>query len=208
MARRRHSILEELVELPWWASVVTAAIVYVGARWIVPWGAGSQGIGRSLATVSIACAPFLAILFLLPAPFAVLREWKDRRRLEATGDWDFVQRLSWQEFERLLVSAYRQLGYDVEARGGVGADGGIDIVLKEHGKTTLVQCKHWNRRQVGVGVVRELYGVMNAEAVEAGAIVTAGSFTADAQAFGRGKAIELVDGAALRQLLSYAREAP
>lgn len=143
MARRRRGILEELVELPWWASIVAAGIVYLGARWIVPWISGSQGVGRSLAAVSIACAPYLAILFLLPAPFAVLREWKDRQQVEAASDWDFVQRLSWQEFEHLLVAAYRRLGFDVEARGGAGADGGIDIVLKEPGKTTLVQCKHW-----------------------------------------------------------------
>lgn len=205
MARRNAGLLETLVEMPWWVSIAAAVVVYGAARWLLPWVAGEQAIGKSLGTISVVVAPYLALLFLIPAPFAVWREWRNGRTLASTADWGAVQGLSWQEFETLLGTAYRRLGYEVEARGGAGADGGIDLILRESRKTTLVQCKHWDRRQVGVGVVRELYGVMNSEAVEAGIIVTSGSFTADASAFARNKPIELVDGAGLRKLLSYAR---
>lgn len=68
-----------------------------------------------------------------------------------------------------------------------------------------MQCKHWNRQQVGVSVVRELYGVMNVEHAEAGIIVTGGSFTAGAEAVAEGKGIDLVNGRKLETLLSYAR---
>lgn len=203
--RRRKGILEELVELPWWMSFVAAGIVYAAARWLAPLLAGEHWFGKMLATGFSSAAPIIAALFLIPAPFAALREWRDRRRLAATRDWNAVRQMPWHEFETLLATAYRRLGYEVEVRGGGGADGGVDLVLKEEGKTTLVQCKHWNRQQVGPGVVRDLYGVMNDEAAEAGIIVTGGAFTEDAQAFARGKTIELVDGPKLEKLLSYAR---
>lgn len=201
----RKTMLEELAEMPWWVSVVMAALVYVGARWIAPALAGSSVAGKIIHDTSVAIAPYAAILFLIPAPFAALRGWRRGRLFESARDDAAIRSIPWPEFEALVAMAYGRLGYSVEERGGRGRDGGVDIVLREQGRTTLVQCKHWNRQQVGVSIVRELYGVINHEHADAGVIVTGGMFTADGVAFAKGKPIELVNGEKLLELLSYAR---
>lgn len=91
--------------------------------------------------------------------------------------------MSWRQFEQLAGEAFRRQGYAVEETGLGGADGGIDLKLRKDGKTTLVQCKQWQNRQVGVTVVREMYGLLmhhNAAAVK---IVALGNYTPDAWNF-------------------------
>jgi hypothetical protein len=75
-----------------------------------------------------------------------------------------IDGMSWQDFERLIGEAFRRRGYAVAATGGGGADGGVELMLTKGGEKSLVQCKHWRAQQVGVTVVRELYGVMAAPA--------------------------------------------
>ena len=75
--------------------------------------------------------------------------------------------------------------------------------MRKDGKVTFVQCKHWKTNNVGVKVVRELYGVMKAKNADRGIVVTYGSFTQDACAFAKGKPLELVDG---KQLLALIEE--
>ena len=74
-------------------------------------------------------------------------------------------------------------------------------MLKANGRTTVVQCKRWRNARVGVVLVRELYGVMTAEAADSCILVTSGTFTPEAEAFARGKPIELLDGSALLKLI-------
>ncbi|MEI5579262.1 restriction endonuclease, partial [Streptomyces brasiliscabiei] len=73
-------------------------------------------------------------------------------------------------------------------------DGGVDIWLKKDGELSLVQCKHWKTRKVGVQVLREMYGVMLANQATRMIIVTSGSFTSEAIQFIEGKRFWLVDG--------------
>jgi restriction system protein len=112
-----------------------------------------------------------------------------------------VSSLSWQEFERLVGEGFRQRGFQVTERGGAGPDGGVDLALARGHERFLVQCKQWRAQQVGVSVVRELYGVMAAERVAGGYVVTSGAFTKDANEFAAGRNIELVDGKELSALL-------
>lgn len=194
----------ELLDLPWWMSVVTAGLFFAVLRWLIPFVSSDHFMARALAQGLAAAAPYVALLFLIPAPFAAYRQWRAHRTFERTKSLPAVRDLPWYEFETLISTAYKRLGYDVRTRGGSQADGGVDLELEEPGKRTLVQCKHWNRQMVGVSVVRELYGVMNAEHAEAGIIVTSGTFSEDAEAFARGKPIELVNGRALEALLAHA----
>ena len=87
----------------------------------------------------------------------------------------------------------------------IQADGGIDLVLRGHGATVLVQCKQWRVLQVGVDKVREIYGVMTAEAANRAILVTSGTFTKDAWSFKVGKPLTLVDGPTLATLVSEVR---
>lgn len=70
----------------------------------------------------------------------------------------------------------------------------MDLALARGHERFLVQCKQWRAQQVGVSVVRELYGIMAAERVAGGYVFTSGTFTRDAKAFAAGRNIELLDG--------------
>jgi restriction system protein len=206
MGRTSKSIFEDLFELPWWVSVAFAAVIYTVLRWLVPAMSSIVTVpGKIVHDVAYGVAPYAALLFLIPAPFSMLRSLLSSRVLARATGSERVRALRWSQFETLVATAFRRIGYDVHERGGAGPDGGVDLVLREEGKTTLVQCKHWKRRQVGVAIVRELYGVMDHELADAGIIVTSGTFTLDAEEFARGKNIELLNGQRLETLLSYAR---
>ena len=105
----------------------------------------------------------------------------------------------------LVGEAFRLQGYSVTEIGGGGADGGVDLVLRKGSEVSLVQCKQWRATQVGVQVVRELFGVMAARGAAQGFVVTSGSFTADARAFADGRNVRLVDGPKLFGLIQQAR---
>ena len=122
------------------------------------------------------------------------------RQVQSNHSTD-ITTLSWRDFERLVGEGFRYRGFEVTERGGAGPDGGVDLALAKGHERFLVQCKQWRARQVGVSVVRELYGVMAAEGVAGGYVVTSGKFTRDAREFSSGRNIELMDGPALERLL-------
>lgn len=64
--------------------------------------------------------------------------------------------------------------------------------------TCLVQCKQWRARSVGVVPVREWYGVMAAQRVAGGFVVTSGEFTDEARCFASGREIQPINGKALQ----------
>ena len=141
------------------------------------------------------------------APFALLLaafiSWMGKRRrakllIEAekrTGTAP-LQQLTWREFEQVVGAHFERLGYSVSFTPD-GADGGVDVVARKGSETFPIQCKQWRATQVGVSVVRELFGVMVARGATAAFVVSIGPFTADARAFAEGRNIELVDANAL-----------
>ena len=101
----------------------------------------------------------------------------------------------------MVGEAYRRLGSTVEESLGGGADGGVDLVLRNGGATTLVQCKQWKVFSVGAPVVREMFGLLTHHQASRAIIITSGDFTTEARAFAAGKPIELVDGTGLLDLI-------
>jgi restriction system protein len=114
-------------------------------------------------------------------------------RQNITLDW--VNSITWQQFENLVGEIFSARGYAVENVGGGGADGGIDLRLLREGERTLVQCKRWKVFKVGVKPIREFYGVMMSERVDRGIFVSSGVYTNEALRFAEGKPLELIDGA-------------
>lgn len=108
--------------------------------------------------------------------------------------------IEWRRFEAVVERLFQHLGFDTKAQTH-GADAGVDIWLysrAEPGRLlSIVQCKHWYEKRVGVAKVRELRGVMASHEVERGQFVSSSGFTADAQIFAEENGISLMDGAAL-----------
>ena len=214
MARRKKSPrrpspwIELALRLPWWLGVLLALVSYIGLHLVArqPLPASLPGhfgsyllalLGWVLASVGQYLLP---PILLLGAAISAIRQRKAARLHEAALYADAIARMSWQDFELLVAEYFRRQGYAVTNNGGGGADGGVDVFLKKGAKRYLVQCKHWKVLRVGVQPVRELYGVMAAQGVDGGFVVTSGSFTEDACAFADGLALlGLIDGRALQR---------
>lgn len=220
MARRRakeRSLTDELFALllsaPVWVGPCLAAIAFVVMRWALPSffmaGTNDHELTRSgmkvFAILSHGFAPWAGCLILMVWVAAEIKKLMRRGRLERQTGTDSIRTLDWQEFEALLAEAFRRQGFTVDHCGAAGPDGGIDLRLGKAGALTLVQCKHWRDRQVGVRVARELLGVITSEGAQDGIIVTSGSFTPDAVEFASKNPIRLIDGRELVKMVGQAQ---
>ncbi len=119
---------------------------------------------------------------------------------------DALSRVGWADLERLLATYYREVGWWVEhaGTGGTGAkfDGGVDLRIRRDAEIVLVQCKHWNVKQVTHNAVHELLGVMINQGATGAILVSSGEFTRAAiEAAQRHGHVKLIDGVTLRGML-------
>jgi restriction system protein len=204
--------------LPWWACLLIGLVATLILRTVamqpMPTATGMQQLPqlmtgsmlRGLAMLGQYVVP-VACVIAAGISYAARRT---RRALfvDVTAGGDAaaaIDALSWQEFETLIAEAFRIQGFEVQATGGAGADGGVDMELRRSGDKALVQCKHWRASKVPVEVVRELAGVMPFRRAATGYIVTSGRFTDAAEAFAHGRGIQLVNGSKLGGMLAQAR---
>lgn len=115
-----------------------------------------------------------------------------------------IDSMDGHQFEELIESLLRKMGYQVEGHKPA-ADGGIDIIAHNTepfvGGKYIIQCK----RQGGTiseSVVRDLYGVLTDQRANKGIIVTNADFSPAAVKFAAGKPLELVNGPTLLSLLA------
>ncbi len=217
MPRRKQGLLEVLVEItakfPWWVGVVLAILSYLllhhFATVEIVVSADIKGLTDSvgkqlLKTLAMFGQYILPVAFLAGSLGSVLaRRKRNALHTRAATRDGALEAMSWQEFELLVGEFFRRRGFTVKETGGGGADGGVDIVIAHGDDRYVVQCKQWRARQVGVSVVRELYGVMTAQGAAGGFVVTSGAFTEEARRFAEGREIELVT---CDQLLAMIRE--
>ncbi|MDE1165060.1 MAG: restriction endonuclease [Pseudomonas sp.] len=210
---KKTSPLEDFIviasKLPWWVCLILAIAsgVYLHAIASAPLAFVSdprhfdsyltQSVFRSMATF---CQFLVPLIFVTGALLSVLGRRKRSGLLKANTHAG----ITWQAFELLVGEALRHQGFSIQETGGSGPDGGIDLVARKDGEKYLVQCKQWRAMQVGVPVVRELYGAMAAEGAVGGFVVTSGSFSAPAREFAKGRNVQLVDGAQLNRWMAAA----
>lgn len=218
--RRKQSALGDVMDLvallPWWAGLALALVSYLILHALstpskATLQAGQMGdfVARSMISAFAFAGQFLVpFVCVLGAGLSAIHRHK-RKGLVTTvtesSSAEALNGMSWQEFEMLVGEAFRVQGYQVTENGGGGADGGVDLVLRKGSETWLVQCKQWKTFKVGVGVVRELYGVMAARGAVGGFVVTSGTFSNDAHQFASGRNVTLIDKAQLFGLLQQGR---
>ena len=200
-------------KLPWWLALLLAGASYASLHWYAGTPVPTSTDPKKMFDV---VGPTMWRTFamfgqyLLPAALilgAGVSAWKARTRgklansVMADPTASTLNQMNWREFELVVGEAFRLRGYKVSERGGGGPDGGVDLVIRQGSESTVVQCKQYRATQVGVAVVRELFGAMTAEGASAGMVVSLGNFTRDAQAFASGRNIQLVTGGELQKLL-------
>ena len=176
-------------------SLCIAAAVFLFATCLAP------VLVPSLAKQLSSTGWIFSIPFLVAAAAAGMQQWLRSRLLDQQQGLVTIRALTWQNFESLVGEAFRRQGYSVVQHGGAAPDGGIDLVLAKGGAKAVVQCKRWRERQIGVMLVRELYGGMTAEGANEAILVTCGEYTGDARRFAEGKPIRLINGEALLEMV-------
>lgn len=116
---------------------------------------------------------------------------------------ELLRDLEWKRFEDVCQKFYALKGIKSETTP-LGPDGGIDIRLYQDGAdkpTSIVQCKAWGERNVGIKPVRELLGVMAHEKIEKAFFMASGNFTDEAKAFAQSNRITLINGEMLLAMI-------
>lgn len=125
-----------------------------------------------------------------------------------TWSLQLIRDIEWKRFEELSKAYYIERGVAAETTP-LGADGGIDIKLYQNGSvtpSTIVQCKAWNTRSVGVKQIREFLGVMSHEKIAKGIYMTSGDFSDDAKEVAVANNIKLINGETLLSMISMLPE--
>jgi restriction system protein len=208
MARKDESVLNLLVRLPWWVSLALAVGVLVLSEFVAPLFSFENPVIGAMWHAGQRIGPLLAIILAIVSVGSTIVSWRTSRMLETQKGLDTVGKLGWQDFESLVGEIFKRKGYFILENPGTGPDEGVDLRLRRDGKKVYVQCKHWKAKQVGVKIVRELYGVMTAKSAEEGIVVTSGSFSKEASDFARGKSISLIDGKELAGLIEEVQKNP
>ena len=218
---KKPSLFDDLFaiarKLPWWLSLAIAlgsgVYLHSVANGPVPVAANPQDLQSVVFGSAIRAAAgigqyVLPLIFGIGAIASIVGRRKRRALLRSAGGPAGNAQLimSWHDFELLVGEALRRRGYAVQETGAKGPDGGVDLIARKEGETYLVQCKHWRAAQVGVPVVRELYGAMAAEGAVGGFVVTSGTFTQPARDFASGRNLQLVDGALLKRWIAEAKK--
>ena len=222
MARRRQGAAFDFSDLvamlPWWGGIGLALASHVlldrlSVPSSTPMQAGQMGVFVQQALIAGFASIgrwLVPLLCLLGAAVSFMRRRRRRMLVGTVTDSDAAAALdgmSWREFELLVGESFRRQGWQVTEQGDAQADGGVDLILRRDRETFVVQCKQWKAFKVGVGVVRDLYGVMAARGAAGGFVVTSGRFTAEARRFAEGRNVRLIDGPALLALIRPARAA-
>ena len=196
----RGSIVDSLLILPWWFSVILAAIALPGLHFVGSLMIARGGSLSSIGRISQFLAIPAAIGLLLVAGGAALHARRKRRDAERALTPEGRAQLSSKEFEFAVCELLKSRGYYTEENLSCGADGGVDVRAWRDSKLFLVQCKHWKSRPVGAPAVRDLLGCVTIENAAGAMLVCSGTFTREAHEIARGQPIELVDGQQLSQL--------
>lgn len=141
-------------------------------------------------------------------PKAVLRSGQHQFGAQ-TWNAAIFSSIEWRRFEAVVEALFAQAGFETKTQSH-GADEGIDIWLYSRNNpgapVSIVQCKHWHEKPVGVDKIRELRGVMAAKNVSRGQFATTSTFTEAAIAFAEVNGINLLDVQKLLALIASRSE--
>jgi restriction system protein len=202
MARRNKNgeTLEAVVGvtalMPWWVGVVLAVASYL---WLH--GVASAPMPTKVTPDQVSGLIFstwwrgisMVGQFVLPGLFLVgaVGSYLKRRQAaqlhsDAANRADGISQMSWRDFEVMVGEYFRRQGFAVAGNGGGGPDGGVDLWLTRGADRYLEP-------------VREMYGLIAAQRLAGGYVVTSGEFTDEARRFAQGRELQLVNGAALKR---------
>lgn len=195
MAKHRTHRLERYVRVHWAAGALLGLSAYLGVHY-----------ARGTYSANVMVLVWMALIACWGCAIAACLGYRKRmHRLVVRDQLTDLCTLHWRAFEERVAQAFLFRGYAVEHAAQADANDGLDLILRKHGMTTLVQCRHWQHRNVEVKDVREMHNLMKFHQASAVKIVACGDYTEDAWKFVAGKPFELVYGETLLAMLSDAQ---
>jgi restriction system protein len=156
----------------------------------------------SFAATAQNVAEWFGGIFLFHTILSIFNHQKRKQLIKQQSSIETLRDTSWSDFEVLVGEAFRRKGFAVQENMVGGADGGIDLTLRKDGKLHIVQCKRWRSSKVGVSIVREMFGVLQASNAVSVYVVSSGHFTKDTITFAQDLPIELINGEQLLKLIA------
>jgi restriction system protein len=201
--KKNLDFIEFLAQVPWWISVSLATLFYVSLKFALP-ALQSQSSLVSEVDMSLgpALAPVVALAFLAPLGFSLLRSGRRKKLRALKGEIEALQALPWPHFRGLVVEAYRKKGYTVMEGNIYEDDPAVDIVLRRGANLYLVQCRYWQNSTLRKREVKNLFALMHARQASGAFLLTTGIFTSEARHYAVERPITLVDGIEIVELLS------
>jgi len=142
--------------------------------------------------------------FCLGAALVLLKRLRARRKATARTMRPAIPvgSMAWQDFEQLIVAAFRGHGFAIGVFGAAAADGSVNFVLAKGSARWLVHCKHWRAWQVSRNAVEDLHSEISRRRATGGYLVSGGWFSQDARQFATDVGITLLDGDSLGKYLA------
>ena len=197
---------DDSVELPWWAGIVFAAIVYIFLKWAFPFLTGSSTLLEPVVAGAQSSAGLWALVFLVLVSFSSLLAYRRRRLLDLEMSLATIRALPQSRFEQFVAEAFQSQGYAVSGGANANRDCGVDFTLRRNHEKVLVQCRRWRSETIDSAPLRALYDLMAAEQASGCVFVTTGGYGNDALQFAAGKPICLIGGRELERMLRDAKQ--
>jgi restriction system protein len=175
-----RTLFSILLKQPWWISALVGMALFGIAQLAFP-----------------PVAPFVALPFLVIALYVGYRQLRTVSPGKVEARLTSLRDLSWDPFSSIVTEAYRRQGYAVEPVN----KSAFDFKLTKQGRLTLLQCRRWKVKQLGVGPLEDLAKAVTNEDAYNAICVCAGDFTAKARQFVAGRPIALVHGSELAALV-------
>jgi hypothetical protein len=174
----KRSLFAILCDLPWWMSLLVAALVYtVGATF-------SALIGAAAAL------PFICV-----ALYVIYQRIRRGPPLDVAALLKALRSVQADDMRAMLAEVFTADRYALsDAPSG-------DLRLERNGYVTLVRFRRWRAQTTNPAAVSELQQTMRAQKADHGMYITAGTIAETARKQAADSGIALVDGAALAELV-------
>lgn len=179
-----NSLFAVLLRSPWWISFAVVAAFALASRALLP--------PQYMAFGVMGGFPFLVI-----GVIAALRQYRSLNPEQVARTLQAAAAMSWRDFCGMVEQAYRKDGYQVSRLDGQSAD----LLLAKAGLSTLVACKRWKAANHGIGPLRALHETRQNQDASRCIYVTLAQVSDNTRRFALANKIELLQGAALAQLL-------
>lgn len=180
----KNSLFAILLRSPWWISFTVVLVFAMASAALLPPQYVVFGLMGAL--------PFMVIGVI--AAYRQLRA-PSQRHIDQTLEQ--VAAMPWRDFCQALEQAFVANGYQVSRLG----QGAADLELHKGAQTTLVSARRWKAGSHGVEPLRTLDQERRSKDASHCVYVTLGELGDATRRFAEKQAIELVNGAALVQLL-------